>query len=95
MFFLEFLNTDKQDEHFTSQNHPYFERKSRLKLAKFGCNLPQIYKILGMCRIPIKFGYRSLDISVFEIGETGVKTFKHELKSCLTGLTSWVDCKLH
>ena len=27
-----------------SQTHPYFERKSSLKLAKFGCNFPLISK---------------------------------------------------
>ena len=27
-----------------SQTHPYFERKSRLNLAKFGCNLSPFYK---------------------------------------------------
>ena len=42
------------------------------------------------------------NISVFEIGETGVKIFERELKSCLTGLTSLpymfclnFNCKLH
>ena len=29
-----------------SQTHPYFERKSRLQLAKFGCKFPPISKIL-------------------------------------------------
>ena len=34
------------------------------------------------------------DISVFEIGETGVKTLERELKSYLTGLTSRAICGL-
>ena len=39
--------------------------------------------------IRLKFtGYLSDNISVFEIGETGVKTLERELKSYLTGLTS-------
>ena len=33
-------------------------------------------------------GYLPDNISVFEIGETGVKTLEREFKSCLTGLTS-------
>ena len=45
-------------------------------------------------RYPVKFRYPVVsgkilpDISVFEIGETGVKTLERELKSYLTGLTS-------
>ena len=27
---------------FAAQTHPFVERKSILKLAKFGCNLPRI-----------------------------------------------------
>ena len=53
---------------------------------------------LGISRIryqyPVKFRYPVSDkilpdnISVFEIGETAVKTLERELKSYLTGLTS-------
>ena len=32
------------------------------------------------------------NISVFEIGETGVKTLEQELKSYLTGLMSHASC---
>ena len=46
-------------------------------------------------RYPVKFRYPVVsgkilpdNISVFEIGETGVKTLERELKSYLTGLTS-------
>ena len=51
--------------------------------------------VVGMYRIPVKFRYPVVsgktlpdNISVLEIGETGVKTLERELKSCLTGLTS-------
>ena len=36
----------------------------------------------------IRYGYLPDNISVFGIGETGVKTLERELKSCLIGLTS-------
>ena len=50
--------------------------------------------ILGMYRIPVS-GKILPDISVFDIGETGVKTLERELKSYLTGLTSRVFiCRL-
>ena len=44
-----------------------------------------------MFRYQVVSGIRlnfTVNISVFEIGETGVKTLERELKSCLTGLTS-------
>ena len=51
-------------------------------------------QILVKFRYPVVFSIRLNftrylpDTSVFEIGETGVKTLERELKSCLTGLTS-------
>ena len=46
------------------------------------------YQKLGMYRIPLSSKILLDNISVFEIGETDVKTLEWELKSCLTGLTS-------
>ena len=50
---------------------------------------------LGMYQYAIKFRYPVVsgkmlpdNISVFDIGEIGVKILERELKSCLTGLTS-------
>ena len=39
-------------------------------------------------KIPLSGKILPDNISVFEIGETGVKTLEREFKSCLTGLTS-------
>ena len=47
-----------------------------------------MYRILVCGKIPISGKFLLDKISVFEIGETGVKTLEQELKPCLTGLPS-------
>ena len=44
--------------------------------------------LVGMYRIPVSGESLPDNISVFEIGEIGVKTLERELKLYLTGLTS-------